>query len=90
MSAKFYFAGPTQHCSIAAVSPCTLRAVRNYFQNGTLPKEDTVCDTKEVMFRSSPWEDKDLDGLSDEERKIQLAAYAVAEDYPIMKFGKLI
>ncbi|KAL0564779.1 hypothetical protein V5O48_017258, partial [Marasmius crinis-equi] len=31
------------HASVAAPSACTVQAVREYFVNGTLPKEGTVC-----------------------------------------------
>ena len=31
------------HCSNAAPTPCTLKAIREYFQTGALPHKDTVC-----------------------------------------------
>lgn len=31
------------HCSLAAPTPCTLNTIREYFQSGALPEENTVC-----------------------------------------------
>ncbi|KAF2682783.1 hypothetical protein K458DRAFT_306678, partial [Lentithecium fluviatile CBS 122367] len=31
------------HCSISTPTPCTMKAIRDYFQTGALPDEDTVC-----------------------------------------------
>ncbi|KAH7092788.1 alpha/beta-hydrolase [Auriculariales sp. MPI-PUGE-AT-0066] len=38
------------HSSLAAVSTCTLAAVRDYFQAGTLPPAGTVCETISTIF----------------------------------------
>jgi hypothetical protein len=39
-----------QHCSLAAVSICTLSVVRDYFRKGVLPAPGTVCDIDVEMF----------------------------------------
>ncbi|KAF8990425.1 TAP-like protein-domain-containing protein [Cyathus striatus] len=41
------------HCSLAAPSVCTQKYIREYFVNGTLPKEGTVCTVDEDIFPSS-------------------------------------
>lgn len=38
------------HCSSAAHSACTEKYIRAYFQNGSLPDENTVCEVDEVPF----------------------------------------
>ncbi|QPC74210.1 hypothetical protein HYE68_004962 [Fusarium pseudograminearum] len=38
------------HCSLAAPSTCSVRYVREYFQNGTLPDKGTVCDSDFDLF----------------------------------------
>ncbi|KAI0086450.1 TAP-like protein-domain-containing protein [Irpex rosettiformis] len=38
------------HCSIAALSICTIKAIQVYFRNGELPKPGTVCETEAKMF----------------------------------------
>ncbi|KAG8844400.1 hypothetical protein FRB91_002625 [Serendipita sp. 411] len=38
------------HCSLAASSLCTFKAIRSYFNDGILPKEGTVCDIEDHMF----------------------------------------
>ena len=39
-----------QHSSLAAASLCTSKVVRAYFQDGTLPAPDTVCEDEEDMY----------------------------------------
>ncbi|KAK0445905.1 TAP-like protein-domain-containing protein [Armillaria borealis] len=41
------------HTSISASSECTHAYVQAYFQNGTLPKEGTVCEVESEMFPTS-------------------------------------
>ncbi|KAM0346455.1 hypothetical protein ACHAPU_005520 [Fusarium lateritium] len=38
------------HCSLAAPSSCSLRYIREYFQNGTLPAAGTECDSDYDLF----------------------------------------
>ncbi|PVF98203.1 alpha/beta-hydrolase [Serendipita vermifera] len=38
------------HCSVAATSLCTAKAIRAYFQEGKLPDKDTVCEIEDHMF----------------------------------------
>lgn len=42
------------HCSLAAPSKCTQNYVRQYFQTGELPPEDTVCKADYVPFGPAP------------------------------------
>lgn len=39
------------HASIAAPSSCTARTIHVYFQNGTLPKDDTYCEQDYELFQ---------------------------------------
>jgi pimeloyl-ACP methyl ester carboxylesterase len=41
------------HCSISAPSLCTAKYVRQYFVEGTLPKEGTICQSDSRPFNSS-------------------------------------
>ncbi|SJL15396.1 uncharacterized protein ARMOST_18893 [Armillaria ostoyae] len=41
------------HTSISASSECTHAYVQAYFQNGTLPKDGTVCEVESEMFPTS-------------------------------------
>ncbi|KAL1637101.1 hypothetical protein SLS56_000757 [Neofusicoccum ribis] len=38
------------HCSLAAFSPCTVGHIRTYFNNGTVPAPDTMCEPVEIPF----------------------------------------
>lgn len=42
------------HASVAAPSTCTARAIRAYFQNGTLPAPGTQCDQDFELFEDPP------------------------------------
>ncbi|KAI1869038.1 uncharacterized protein JN550_006025 [Neoarthrinium moseri] len=42
------------HCSLAAPSTCTARAIRDYFQHGVLPDPDTRCAQDYEMFEEPP------------------------------------
>lgn len=42
------------HCSIAATSFCTAKAIRDYFRDGTLPKNGTVCGISNGIFPRAP------------------------------------
>ncbi|KAG8810837.1 hypothetical protein FRC17_002742, partial [Serendipita sp. 399] len=39
-----------QHCSIAASSICTFKVIRDYFREGVLPEEGTICEIEDHMF----------------------------------------
>ena len=38
------------HCSLSAPSVCTAKAIKAYFEEGTLPAEGTVCEPDELPF----------------------------------------
>ncbi|KAJ6510771.1 Alpha/Beta hydrolase protein, partial [Mycena sanguinolenta] len=42
------------HCSIASVSLCTFKYIREYFLDGTLPESGTVCAVDIPLFPPSP------------------------------------
>ncbi|KAK0187548.1 Alpha/Beta hydrolase protein [Armillaria mellea] len=42
------------HTSISASSECTQGYIQAYFQNGTLPKDGTICKVESEMFPTSP------------------------------------
>ena len=41
-----------QHCSSAAASLCTAKAIREYFRDGKLPAAGTVCKHESTIFPS--------------------------------------
>ncbi|KAJ0122112.1 hypothetical protein J7T55_002624 [Diaporthe amygdali] len=55
------------HTSLAAPSVCTAKAIREYFQSGTLPRDGTTCEPETLPFdlpghsmASAGFEDKEL------------------------------
>lgn len=48
------------HCSTSSTSFCTARAIRAYFNNGTLPDEGTVCQVDELPLVGNVKEDLHL------------------------------
>jgi len=70
------------HCSISGTSLCTHKAIRAYFQNGTLPEEGTVCETESKIFGSSNLlDDIDKSAISAEDFALLEASYALQQNY---------
>jgi len=70
------------HCSISGTSLCTYKAIRAYFQNGTLPEEGTVCETESKIFGSSNLlDDIDKSAMSAEDFALLEASYALQQNY---------
>ncbi|RDB20278.1 hypothetical protein Hypma_012562 [Hypsizygus marmoreus] len=42
------------HCSLSAPSLCTMKYIRDYFVDGTLPKPDTICPVFDSPFPPPP------------------------------------
>lgn len=66
------------HCSLAAPSICTAKAVRAYFVNGTLPEEGTVCEPDELPFVGK----KDLKVMSAEDEELLDALRGLTDAVP--------
>ncbi|PPQ95846.1 hypothetical protein CVT26_015976 [Gymnopilus dilepis] len=71
------------HCSISAPSPCTQSYIRQYFLDGTLPEQGTVCEpigspfdpkAESVLDRSDAVQQV-LAGMTEEEKELYNAAY---------------
>ncbi|KLO05805.1 hypothetical protein SCHPADRAFT_933433 [Schizopora paradoxa] len=70
------------HCSTSATSLCTHKAVRAYFQNGTLPEKGTVCETESsIFYRGNFLEDIDKTSMTIEDVAILEASYALQKKY---------
>ncbi|KAM0224956.1 hypothetical protein ACHAPA_001599 [Fusarium lateritium] len=52
------------HCSAAAPSSCSIRYIREYFQNGTLPAPGTECNSDYDLFEM-PKAGEDVTGLDE-------------------------
>ncbi|EJC98089.1 alpha/beta-hydrolase [Fomitiporia mediterranea MF3/22] len=72
------------HCSIAAASLCTIKAVQDYFIDGTLPEEGKVCDVQSSIFGEKEFS---LDTLGVEDRKLMEAAQKLQENYFVPVIG---
>ncbi|KAK3335899.1 TAP-like protein-domain-containing protein [Cercophora scortea] len=51
------------HTSLAAASTCTARFIRAYFQDGTMPAANTVCEPDAIPFEAAFLARDDLDAL---------------------------
>ncbi|KLO05806.1 alpha/beta-hydrolase [Schizopora paradoxa] len=70
------------HCSISATSLCTHKAIRAYFQDGTLPENGTVCETESKIFPTwSLLDDVDTSAMSAEDIAILEASYTLQKNY---------
>ncbi|PCH44433.1 alpha/beta-hydrolase [Wolfiporia cocos MD-104 SS10] len=68
------------HCSLAAPSLCTAKHLRAYFENGTLPKEGTVCEPDELPFVGTV--NHDVHAMSTEDKELLDALRGMAEEVP--------
>ncbi|KAI0346284.1 alpha/beta-hydrolase [Trametopsis cervina] len=73
------------HCSLAVPSPCTITAIRAYFQEGVLPEPGTVCETPAKMFGDAS--SLRLEELRVEERLMMKAAASLTRAYSLPDFG---
>ena len=62
-----------QHCSLAAASLCTMKAISEYFINGTLPEKGSVCDVQGSIFGGESEFQAYEETLNDEDRKLFIA-----------------
>ena len=66
-----------QHSTIAIASVCTARAIRDYFQAGTIPKNGyAVCQPDELPFFGRL---PSADGLSDEDETMLQAMMSATQ-----------
>jgi TAP-like protein len=80
-----------QHCSISTPSTCTIKHVRQYFLEGTLPKPGTVCQVDLGPFDSV--EQGSLDeaqgilstGMNEEDRLL-VSALLELSSWPFVPF----
>ncbi|KAH9925565.1 alpha/beta-hydrolase [Fomitopsis serialis] len=70
------------HCSVAAPSLCTAKHVRAYFENGTLPVEEAVCEVDELPFIGSVH--GGVDAMSVEDREVLDALRSLGEAISMM------
>jgi hypothetical protein len=67
------------HCSLAAVSVCTARTVRNYFRHGLLPTgPEAECEVESRMFGQAAIAEKFLSG---DDRNVLEAWRALHADF---------
>ncbi|GJN69031.1 hypothetical protein PLICBS_003077 [Purpureocillium lilacinum] len=75
------------HCSLAAPSTCTVRHIRAYFQNGTLPAAGTECEQDYDLFElPSPKEFavRKRGGGEEEVDELERAAYQLSRNADVV------
>lgn len=78
------------HCTISAASPCMVRAVRTYFQEGRMPEKGALCVPPLSPFSlnstdpKSPFYEPELDGST----QVQIKRYEEAIDEASMRAMK--
>ncbi|EPT00976.1 hypothetical protein FOMPIDRAFT_1121428 [Fomitopsis schrenkii] len=70
------------HCSLAAPSLCTAKYVREYFEDGTLPEEGTVCEVDELPFIGAV--NGEANAMSVEDQELLDALRGLGEAIPMM------
>jgi hypothetical protein len=69
------------HCSLAAVSLCTAKTVRDYFRDGVVPEKGKECEIESRMFN----EPVEAQGLSEDDQKLRAAVQELSRNFqPLM------
>lgn len=80
------------HCSVSGPSVCTMKYVRAYLDDGTLPEEGTVCPVlgppiPGISFTSARDGQVVFEGLvSDQDRELAAAVVELSETYSLPRF----
>ncbi|KDQ18796.1 hypothetical protein BOTBODRAFT_153690 [Botryobasidium botryosum FD-172 SS1] len=70
------------HCSLSAVSICTMRHIRAYFNDGVVPINGTVCEVQSKLFARGS--DKDiLETLSAEDAELFKVTKELSEGFQV-------
>ncbi|EJD44690.1 hypothetical protein AURDEDRAFT_152061 [Auricularia subglabra TFB-10046 SS5] len=73
------------HCSIAAPSLCTVKTVRAYFRDGTLPAPGTVCDVDQDVFPADGG--KKAKALGENDLRLLEAARDLSARFSVPRLG---
>ncbi|EKM58437.1 uncharacterized protein PHACADRAFT_252751 [Phanerochaete carnosa HHB-10118-sp] len=74
------------HCTFAATSICTAKVIREYFREGKLPKNGTVCPVESSIFPSDN-EIRSVQALEGEDREVMEAWRKIRESFDVPKLG---
>ncbi|KAJ8092911.1 hypothetical protein PM082_023545 [Marasmius tenuissimus] len=79
------------HCSVSAPSVCTAKIVREYFVDGTLPDQGTICPMDGMPFDDSSAKNAILrrDLMSTEDAELADAMQGLARKYSLRRLGSL-
>lgn len=72
------------HCSLAAPSLCTAKYIRGYFQSGTLPPKDTVCEVELKPFLGG---ENTVKAMSEDDRVLFEAVSGMGKEWTVPRFG---
>ncbi|KAF7370117.1 Abhydrolase-4 domain-containing protein [Mycena sanguinolenta] len=74
----------SQHCSTASVSLCTLKYIRQYFVDRTLPESGTVCPVDIPLFPPGP----STDVADEDQAQVRFSNTLSAADRRLFEAGK--
>jgi hypothetical protein len=67
------------HCSLAAASLCTAKAVRNYFQHGQLPAMNAECEVESRFFGETS--KADVTDVNADDAELLQALYKLSHEF---------
>ncbi|GJE96256.1 alpha/beta hydrolase [Phanerochaete sordida] len=76
------------HCTIAATSLCSAKAIRDYFREGKLPQNGTICSVDSSIFPSNALTEK-LQTLEGEDREVMGAWMDISAAHKIPMLGRV-
>ncbi|KIP02216.1 hypothetical protein PHLGIDRAFT_305697 [Phlebiopsis gigantea 11061_1 CR5-6] len=74
------------HCTLAATSLCTAKAIREYFREGKLPENGTVCEIEDSIF---PTGKENVKMLSNEDQAIMAAWSDLSSRFEVPRLGMM-
>ncbi|KAH7099404.1 alpha/beta-hydrolase [Auriculariales sp. MPI-PUGE-AT-0066] len=77
------------HCSVAATSLCTTKAIRGYFRDGHLPSPNTICEVEDQIFEpdEQPKLIHDVLRMSEDDRVLLAAARDASARFKAPRLG---
>ncbi|KZT36575.1 hypothetical protein SISSUDRAFT_1049722 [Sistotremastrum suecicum HHB10207 ss-3] len=77
------------HCSLAATSACTAKYIREYFRDGTLPPEGTVCEIEDHVFPPDNISSYRTEALSVEDAQLRDAMRKLNDVFEVPRLGHM-
>ncbi|KZS95702.1 hypothetical protein SISNIDRAFT_324584 [Sistotremastrum niveocremeum HHB9708] len=77
------------HCSLSAPSVCTAKYIRDYFREGTLPAEGTVCEVEAHAFPPDVQPSMQANELTAADAQLRNAMRKLSDAFEVPRLGHI-